>query len=79
MDVFYVDFKNFFYKMLNQRLLLKLRAHGLGDGVINWIEKWLTDTRQRVIVDREISNCTYSEWLRDGNKQTLQDDLEKFI
>ena len=28
----------------------------LGNDVINWIEKWLTHKRQRVIVDGEISN-----------------------
>ena len=22
-------------------MLLKLRAHGIGDGTINWIQKWL--------------------------------------
>ena len=38
--------------MPHQRLLLKLKAHD----VINWIEKWLTHRRQRVIVDGEISN-----------------------
>ena len=40
----------------HQRLLLKLKAHGIGNDVINWIEKWLTHRRQRVIVDGEISN-----------------------
>ena len=39
-----------------QRLLLKLKAHGMGNGMINWIEKWLIDRRQRVIVDGEVSN-----------------------
>ena len=39
-----------------QRLLLKLKAHGIGDGLIHWIEQWLTDRRQRVVVDREVSN-----------------------
>ena len=42
--------------MPHQRLLLKLKAHGIGNDVINWIEKWLTHRRQRVIVDGEISN-----------------------
>ena len=42
--------------MPHQRLLLKLKAHGIGNAVINWIEKWLTYRRQRVIVDGEISN-----------------------
>ena len=37
-------------------MLLTLKAHGIGNDVINWIEKWLTHRRQRVIVDGEISN-----------------------
>ena len=31
-------------------------AHGIGNGMINWKEKWLIDRRQRVIVDGEVSN-----------------------
>ena len=42
--------------MLHQRLLLKLKAHGIGNGMINRIEKWLIDGRQRVVVDGEVSN-----------------------
>ena len=53
-DVVYLDFQKAFDKVPHQRLLLKLKAHG--NDVINWIEKWLTHRRQRVIVDGEISN-----------------------
>ena len=42
--------------MPHKKLLLKLKAHGIGDGIIDWIEQWLTDRRQRVVVDGEISN-----------------------
>ena len=42
--------------MPHQRLLLKLKAHGIGNDVINRIEKWLTHRKQIVIVDCEISN-----------------------
>ena len=42
--------------MPHQRLLLKPKAHGIGNGMINWIEKWLIDRRQRVVVDGEVSN-----------------------
>ena len=42
--------------MPHQRLLLKLKAHGIGDGLSDWIEQWLTDRRQRVVVDGEVSN-----------------------
>ena len=37
--------------MPHQRLLLKLKAHEIGDGIIDWIEQWLTDRRHRVVVD----------------------------
>ena len=52
----YLDFQKAFDKVPHQRLLLKLKAHGIGNDVINWIETWLTHRRQRVIVDGEISN-----------------------
>ena len=55
-DVVYLDFQKAFDKVPHQRLLLKLKAHGIVNDVINWIEKWLTHRRQRVIVDGEISN-----------------------
>ena len=42
--------------MPHQSLLLKLKAHGIGNGMINWIEKLLIDRRQRVVVDGEVSN-----------------------
>ena len=54
MNVVYLDFQKAFDKVSHQRLLLKLKANG--NDVINWIEKWLTCRRQRVIVDGEISN-----------------------
>ena len=54
-DVVYLNFKKAFDKVPHQRLLLKLKAHGIGNDVINWIEEWLTHRRPRVIVDGEIS------------------------
>ena len=56
MDVVYLDFQKVFDKGPHQILLDKLKAHGIGNDVINWIEKLLTHRRQRVIVDGEISN-----------------------
>ena len=56
-DIIYLDLKKkAFDKVPHQRLLLKLKAHGIGNGMINWIEKWLIDRRQRVVVDGEVSN-----------------------
>ena len=39
MDVVYLDFQKAFDKVPSQRLLLKLKAHSIGNDVINWIEK----------------------------------------
>ena len=56
MDVVYLDFQIAFNKVPHQGLLLKLKAHDIGNDVIKWIGKWLTQRRHRVIVDGEISN-----------------------
>ena len=55
-DVIYFDFQKAFDKVPHQRLILKLKSHGMGNSIINWIEQWLTDRRQRVVVDGEVSN-----------------------
>ena len=57
LDIICLDFQKAFDKVPHQRLLLKLKAHGIGDGIIDWIEQWLTDSRQHVVVDGEVSNC----------------------
>ena len=54
-DIIYLDFQKAFDKVPHQRLLLKLKAHGIVDGIIDWIEQWLTDIRQCVVVDGEVS------------------------
>ena len=46
-DIIYLDFQKAFDKVPHQRLLLKLKAHGIGDSITDWIEQWLTDRRQR--------------------------------
>ena len=28
----------------------------MGNSIVNWIEQWLTDRRQRVVVDGEVSS-----------------------
>ena len=41
-DIIYLDFQKAFDKVPHQRLLLKLKAHGITDGIFDWIEKCLT-------------------------------------
>ena len=55
-DVIYLDFQKAFDKGPHQRLILKLKSHGMGNSIINWIEQWLTDRRQRVVIDGEVSS-----------------------
>ena len=55
-DIIYLDFQKAFDKVPHQRLILKLKSHGMGNSIINWIEQGLTDRRQRVVVDGEVSS-----------------------
>ena len=55
-DVIILDFQKAFDKVPHQRLIRKLKPHGMGNMIINWIEQWLTDRRQRVVVDGEVSS-----------------------
>ena len=55
-DGIYLDFQKSFDKVPHQRLILKLKSHGMENSIINWIEQWLTDRRQRVVVDGEVSS-----------------------
>ena len=54
-DVIYLDFQKAFDKVPHQRLILKLKSHCKGNSIINWIEQWLTDRIQRVVIDGEVS------------------------
>ena len=71
MNIVYLDFQKAFDKVPHQRLLLKLKAHGIDNDVINWIEKWFIHRRQRIIVDGKISNWKHV--------YSLQDDLDKLV
>ena len=51
-----MDSPKAFDKVPHQRLIHKLKSHGMGNSIINWIEQWLTDRRQRVVVDGEDSS-----------------------
>ena len=55
-DVIYLDFQKAFDKVPHQRRIIKLKSHGMGNSIINWIEQWLKDRRQRVVVDGEVSS-----------------------
>ena len=49
-DVIYLDFQNAFDKVPHRRLMHKLRAHGIGGKVWNWIRDWRSGREQIVVL-----------------------------
>ena len=50
-DAVYLDFQKAFDKVSQEKLVLKMKRMGLEDGIVRWIENWLSDRRQRVVVN----------------------------
>lgn len=57
-DVAYLDFSKAFDKVPHQRLLIKLKQHGIRGRIVKWIESWLSGRQQRVVL-----NGSKSRWL----------------
>ena len=55
-DVIYLDFQKAFDKVQHQILIRKSKSHSMGNSIMNWIEQWLTERRQRVVVGGEVSS-----------------------
>jgi hypothetical protein len=47
----YLDFAKAFDKVPRERLLEKLRAHGVQGRALNWIRSWLTGRKQRLVLN----------------------------
>ena len=71
-DLICLDFQKAFDKVPHQRLILKLKLHGMGNSIINWIEQWLTATSQMVVVDGDQTIRNVCMWMQ-------QYHVEKFI
>ena len=56
-DVIYLNFKKAFDKVPYERLLRKLHGYGKRGKVYSWIKEFLSNRRQRVVV-----NGQYSDW-----------------
>ena len=50
-DVIYLDFSKAFDKVPKNRLIKKISAHGIQGKILSWIHNWLTDRRQRVVLN----------------------------
>ena len=49
-DVVYLDFQKAFDKVPHKRLMLKIKSLGIIGNIYNWIEDWLKDRVQRVVL-----------------------------
>ncbi len=49
-DIVYLDFAKAFDKVPKERLLKKVRAHGIRGRVLAWINSWLSGRKQRVVL-----------------------------
>ena len=66
-DIFYLDFAKTFVKVPKQRLFKKLLAKGIEEGLVKWIEQWLTGRTQRVSVQGEYSDsCDVNSGVPQG-------------
>ena len=57
-DVIYLDFQKAFDKVPHKRLLAKIKAHGIDGKVYLWLKNWLSNRKQRVVI-----NGKESDWL----------------
>ena len=55
-DVIYLDYSKAFDTVPHKRLISKLRAYGINEAVINWIQQFLTNRRQQVGIRGELSS-----------------------
>ena len=54
----YTDLSKAFDSIAHNKLLIKLHAYGINPLVCGWIRSFLSDRKQRVVV-----NGTFSDWL----------------
>ena len=65
-DVIYLDFQKAFDKVPHRRLLYKLKDIGIEGRLLAWIEDWLSNRRQRVVLN---GRCSRWEEVTSGVPQ----------
>ena len=58
-DVLYLDFQKAFDKVPHDKLMMKVRALGIIEEVADWIQDWLSDREQRVVINGEASEWAH--------------------
>ena len=54
-DTIYLDFRKAFDSVPHKRLLVKLKGYGFDGMLLKWIEDFLSERRQRVILNGRMS------------------------
>ena len=54
-DIIFLDFQKAFDKVPHDKLMLKIKALGINGNIGKWIENWLQNRKQRVVVNGEAS------------------------
>ena len=55
-DIIYMDFQKAFDTVPHKRLISKLKSFNIRNDLINWIEAFITNSRQKVAVNGKESN-----------------------
>ena len=50
-DIIYMDYQKAFDSVPHRRLIEKVKAHGVGGQVLRWIQDFLSERRQRVVIN----------------------------
>ena len=56
-DCIYTDFMKAFDRVPHQRLLVKMKSYGINTDICSWVEMFLTNRSQKVVI-----NGTHSDW-----------------
>ena len=59
LDIVYLDFAKAFDKVPHSKLIDKLKSFGIQGQILHWITNWISDRKQRVVLNGE-----FSEWIQ---------------
>ena len=68
LDAIYLDFEKAFDSVPHRRLIMKLNRHGLSGKLLNWLQSFLTDRMQQVVVGEGASGwCKVTSGVPQGS------------
>ena len=55
----YFDFQKAFDKVHQNKIMIRVKQFGIASNVHNWIENWLTNRKQMVVINGNSSDWTF--------------------